>query len=61
MVELLPTVHRLLVLLLALREEDVDDAGIGDIAVLLEVLADAVSDVRWRDVEHIDGANLGSL
>lgn len=61
MIELLPAVHRLLVLLLALLEEDVDDAGVGDIAVLLKVLADAVSDERWRDVERIDGANLRSL
>ena len=61
MIELLPAVHRFLILLLALLEEDVDDAGVGDIAVLLKVLADAVSDERWRDVEGVDGANLRSL
>lgn len=44
-VELLPAVHRLLVLLAALLEQDVDDAGVGNVAVGLEMLADAVSDV----------------
>ena len=52
-IELLPTVHGLLELLLTFLDEDVDDAGIGDIAILLEVLADAVADVGGRDIEGV--------
>lgn len=61
MIELFPAVHCLLVLLLALLEEDVDDAGVGNIAVLLEVLADAVTNVRRRYVECVDRDNFRGL
>ena len=60
-VELLPAVHRLLVFDAALLEENVDDAGIGDVPVLLEVLADTVPDICGGDVERIEGDNLRSL
>lgn len=50
MIELFPAVQSFLVLLSALLDEDVNDAGVGDIAVLLEVPANAVPHVCGRDV-----------
>lgn len=60
-VELLPAVHGFLILLPALEHEDVDEAGVGDVAVLLKVLADAVSDVGGGDVERVEGDDLRGL
>ena len=37
----LPAVHRLLPLVVALDEQHVDDVGVGDMPVLLKLLADA--------------------
>ena len=37
---LLPKVHRLLVILPALVDQNVDDLGVGHVAILLETLAD---------------------
>ena len=61
MVKLFPTVHRLLELLLALLDENVDDACVGHIAVLFKVLPDAVTDVRWGHVQRIERDDLRSL
>ena len=61
MVKLFPTVHRLLELLLALLDENVDDTCAGHIAVLFEVLPDAVTDVRWGHVQRIERDDLRSL
>ena len=61
MIELLPAVHRFLILLLALLDENVDDTCVGHIAVLFEVLPDAVTDVRWGHVQRIERDDLRSL
>ena len=61
MVDLFPAVHRLLVLLAALLDENVDDAGVGHVAVLFKVLADAVPDEGGRDVEGVERDDLGGL
>ena len=61
MIELLPAIHRLLVLDSALLNENVNDAGVGDIAILFEVLADAMADVGGRNVEGIEGDDFRRL
>ena len=58
---LLPTVQRLLVLLLSLEDEHVDDLRIGHEAVLLKQLADASAYFRHRHVQCEGSAYLGSL
>ena len=61
MIKLLPAVQRLLVLLAALLNENVDDTGVGHVAVLLKVSADAVSDVGGGDIECVEGADFWGL
>ena len=53
MVVLLPAVHRLLVLLPPLEDEGVDDPRVADVAVLLKLFADAVPDIRGRNIQCI--------
>ncbi len=50
---LLPEVHRLLVFLPTLVDQNVDHLGVGHVAVLLEALADNGAHGRWRDVEGV--------
>lgn len=50
---LLPKVHRLLVILPALVDQNVDHLGVGHVAVLLEALADDGAHGRRRDVEAV--------
>ena len=50
---LLPKVHRLLVFLPALMDQNVDHLGVGHVAVLLEALADNGAHGRRRDVEAV--------
>ena len=58
---LFPAVHGLLELLLVLVEQHIDDAQVGDIAVLLKVLSDLETNHRGGDVERVEGDNLGGL
>ena len=51
----LPTVHGLLVLLACFEDEDVDGLAVRDVFVRLELLAEAVSDVRWGEVAFARG------
>lgn len=50
---LLPKVHRLLVFLPTLVDQNVDDIGIGHVAVLLEALADDGAHRRRWDVKGV--------
>ena len=54
----LPTVHRLLPLVMTLDEQHVDDVRVGDMPVLLELLADANSHLRRRHVQRVQSADL---
>jgi hypothetical protein len=56
-----PTIHRLLVLHTALGDQNVDNANIRHMSVLFELLADAVSEVRRRDVQSIQAADFRCL
>ena len=58
---LLPEVHRLLVLLPALVEQNVDDLGVGHVAVTLEALADDSAYGGRGDVEGVEYADFRSL
>ena len=49
----LPAVHRLLVLLACFEDEDVDGLAVRDVSVRFELLAEAVSDVGWKEVECV--------
>lgn len=50
---LLPEVHRLLVLQPALVEQNVDEVGVGQVAVPLEALADDSTHCGRGDVEGV--------
>ena len=57
----LPPVHRLLVLLARLQDEHVDRLGVRDVSVRLELLAEAVAEVGWGEVECVEVDDFGSL
>ena len=57
----LPAVHRLLPLVVALDEHHIDDVRVGDMPVLLELLADACTHMRRRHVQRVQGADLRRL
>ena len=59
--DLLPCVHRLLVVLDAFLEHDVEDGNVLDMAVALKLGADLGAKNRWRYVESVKLADFGSL
>lgn len=61
MVCLLPTIERLLEVLLALVQEHLDGARIGDVPVGFEFLADAMTDVGGRTGDGVQGHDFGCL
>ena len=50
---LLPKVHRLLILLPTLVDQNIDQLRVGRIAVLLEAVANDGAHCGWRDVEGV--------
>lgn len=56
---LLPHVHRLLVLDAPLEEEQVEDGEVLDVCRLLELGAELRTERRGRDIEGVEGADLG--
>ena len=58
---LLSKVHRLLVLQSALVEQNVDEVGVGQVAIPLEALADDGTHGGRGDVEGVQFANFRSL
>lgn len=59
--QLLPIVEGLLELGVALEEEDVDDAQLADVAVLLKFLADLCADGGHGHAQGIHGLDFGGL
>ena len=56
-----PVVHHFLVHLSAFEDEDVDDLGVGDVAVAFELFADDASDVRGGAGEREAFDDFGGL
>ena len=50
---LLPKIHRLLIILPTLVNQNIDQLRVGNIAVLLKAVADDGAHCRWRDVEAV--------
>lgn len=59
--QLFPIVEGLLELGVALEEENVDDAQLADVAVLLKFLADLCADGGHGHAQGIHGLDLGAL
>ncbi len=59
--QLLPIVEGLLELGVALEEQDIDDAQLADVAVLLEFLADLCADGGHGHAQGVHGLDLGAL
>lgn len=57
----LPAIHRLLVLLASLQNEDVDGAGVSDVAGFFEAFADGVPHEGGGDVECVEGDDFWGL
>lgn len=58
---LLPHVHRLLVLGLALKYQNIRHGNVINEAIALKFLADLGADGSDRDVEFVNGGDFGSL
>lgn len=61
MVRQLPDIHAFLVILPGLVQQDVDGARVSDVPVCLELLANGVAHVCWRDGQGVHGYDFWGL